>query len=634
MSYVDKLLEIANNLHLNDQAALLNVFKERLESPNKEILIPLIGEFSSGKTSFINALLENKNLETASRATTATIFEVRLGADSSKQEIVDSDGNAVFVGNEVLDNKHLTETQVVRVYDTSNKLDPSIVLVDTPGLSSNDPKHRIALSNYLPNADAILLVVDVNQSATRSLISFVKDSQISKRPVYLMLTKCDTKTPNEVTQQVKNAVEIIGLPEDNIICTSSRTNDLEQFYGLIKKIQINKNNIVNDAINRRIKTVAEQLKDFVLDLLKSVESSKDLESAIQDQTRKLKQLNANIDELIEDASTEIEKKEESAIRTFKDRASKNLDSIIQSEGRDCDQSVYASVNSVGNMVIESYRQDIQSVLVNLGRERRHTSREIPMQALETIDLSGIAFNQFTYNLDLANLGHEHDKAFGYAALAVAAVAAVAVAAPVAAGAGAAGAAGTAGTAGAAGVAGTAGAVGTAGTAVAGGAAAAGAGGTAVATTIAGEAGEIVAGGMISRAIVKATKYAGKVGGQMENIKTADEKIQQKTGMNRGLLETATGWVTDKISGKPARVRAINNYLDDTLVPEFKNLLFNVRTNLIRAIGDTIHQEVDSMITSMEQTLIQMKEDLDNAKNNATEQRNVLKSYIDIINECK
>ena len=372
MEYVNKLLEIANNLHLNDQAALLRVFKERLESPNKEILIPLIGEFSSGKTSFINALLDNKNLETASRATTATIFEVRMGADSSKQVIIDSDGKAISVENDILDNKQLSDTQVVCVFDTSNKLDPSIVLVDTPGLSSNDPKHRIALSNYLPNADAILLVVDVNQSPTRSLISFVKDTQVSKRPIYLMLTKCETKTPNEVAQQVKTVVEIIGLPEDNIICTSSHTNDLEQFYSLIKEIQVHKNDIVNEAIKRRIAIVADQIKDFVLELEKNVDSSNDLESAIQDQTRKLKELHTNTDARIEDASCEIEKKEEAAIRIFKDRVLKNLDTIIQSEGRDCDQSVYASVNSVGNMVIELYRQEIQSVLVKLGRDRRHT----------------------------------------------------------------------------------------------------------------------------------------------------------------------------------------------------------------------------------------------------------------------
>ena len=614
MSYVDNLLTIAEKLQLHEQVKLLTLFKERIESPNKEVLIPLVGEFSSGKTSFINSILDNKNLETASKATTATIFEVRCGADCSRQEIVDVDGNSVDVGVETLNNKDLQDTQVVRVFDTSIKLDSSIVLVDTPGLSSNDPKHRIALSNYLPNADAILLVVDVNQSATRSLISFVKDSQLSKRPVFLMITKCDTKTPNEVAAQVKNTVDIVGVPESNIICTSAKEDDLQQFYGLIKNIQSQKNQIVNNAINDRVKIIAEQMKNFIQDLIKSLESSKDLERAINDQSQRLKQFNKNIDELIEDASAAIEKKEETAIRSFKDRVSQNLDSILQNEGRDCDQSVHATVNSVGNMIIESYRKDIQSVLINLGRERRHSLREIPMQSLETIDLSGVAFNQFSYNLNLSSLGHEHDKAFGYAAIAAAVVAVAAVAAPAAGAAGAAGATGTAG--------------------------------AKLATTLASETGEVVAGGMISRSIKKAAaekakaaaekvkSYAEKVSTQMKDIESADDKIRKNTGINRGLIETATGWITDKITGKPARIRAVNNYLDGTLIPEFKGLLYNVRTNLVRIIGDTVRQEADAQISSMEQALVQMKEQLDSNKQVLNQRREELKSYIEIINENK
>jgi hypothetical protein len=432
-----------------------------------------------------------------------------------------------------------------------------------------------------------------------------------------MITKCDTKTPNEVAAQVKNTVDIVGVPESNIICTSAKEGDLQQFYGLIKKIQSQKNQIVNNAINDRVKIIAEQMKDFIQDLIKSLESSKDLERAINEQSQRLKQFNKNIDELIEDASGAIEKKEETAIRSFKDRVSQNLDSILQNEGRDCDQSVHATVNSVGNMIIESYRKDIQSVLVNLGRERRHSLREIPMQSLETIDLSGVAFNQFSYNLDLSSLGHEHDKAFGYAAIAAAVVAVAVIAAP------AAGAAGTAGTAGV-----TSANIGSA---------------------IVSETGEIVAGSMISRSIAKSKPktadkiktYAEKakiiakeVNTQMSNIESTDEQIQKKTGINRGFIETATGWITDKITGKPARIRAVNNYLDGTLIPEFKGLLYNVRTNLVRMIGDTVRQEADAQISSMEQALVQMKEQLDSNKQVLNQRREELKSYMEIINGNK
>jgi len=121
---------------------------------------------------------------------------------------------------------------------------------------------------------------------------------------------------------------------------------------------------------------------------------------------------------------------------------------------------------------------------------------------------------------------------------------------------------------------------------------------------------------------------------MDNIQSADQAIQQKTGMNRGLIETATGWITDKITGKPARVRAVNNYLDETLVPEFKGLLNNLRVNLVQIIGDTLRQEASSMVASMEQALVQMKEQFENAKQSVSERRELLKSYVETINEYK
>ncbi len=172
-------------------------------------------------------------------------------------------------------------------------------------------------------------------------------------------------------------------------------------------------------------------------------------------------------------------------------------------------------------------------------------------------------------------------------------------------------------------------------------AAAGTSGSTVATTIASETGEIVAGSMISRAInktrtyaEKAKTFADKVNTQMENLKSADQKLQKETGINRGLIETATGWITDKITGKPARIRAVNNYLDGTLIPEFKGLLYNVRTNLVRMIGDTVRQEADAQISSMEQALVQMKEQLDSNKQVLNQRREELKSYMEIINGNK
>ena len=73
MENIDRLIEIANTINAKDIESDLLHIKERSLQPNAELIFPLVGEFSSGKTTLINALTDSKKLETATKPTTATI---------------------------------------------------------------------------------------------------------------------------------------------------------------------------------------------------------------------------------------------------------------------------------------------------------------------------------------------------------------------------------------------------------------------------------------------------------------------------------------------------------------------------------------------------------------------------------
>ena len=55
---IDKLIEIASFIEASDILSELQLLKERINSENQEVVIPLVGEFSSGKTSLINSLID------------------------------------------------------------------------------------------------------------------------------------------------------------------------------------------------------------------------------------------------------------------------------------------------------------------------------------------------------------------------------------------------------------------------------------------------------------------------------------------------------------------------------------------------------------------------------------------------
>ena len=605
MANIDKLLEICEFLNANDVLNDLTLIKCRLEQPNKDVIIPLVGEFSSGKTSLINALTDSKKLETASKATTATIFEVRFGCERSYAEVLDGNDQVIEFDNiSEIKNEGLSDTKLVRIFDTSSKVPDTTVLVDTPGLSSNDARHKLALTSYLPSADAIFLVIDVNQQITRSLLDFVETTKLTSKPIFLIITKCDTKTRADVDSVKKYIATNIDLPIEHIVCVSAKQEELQELDRLLSDIQKNKNAIVTKALEHRVYNLAQHLSEYINNLLKNASASSNLDDEMAELDSKLRKISSNIDKLIREASDVIEEKNEEVINVFHNHVFARLDSIVQSNGADCDEAVYSAINTIASMVLNNYKSEIQSVLINMARERQSKVEAVPLQVLESLDLSSVAFNEFTYNLQLASLGHEHDKVIGgitKVGLAVAAVAAI---------------------------------VCTGGGALAvEGVAAGGAVRAAQLVDIADTATDVasIASNVKTRKLIRKTMEYGKIATQqMDTVEQYNQQMGRHTPQKKGIIETSVGWITDKLSGKPQRRRAINDYITGTLLPEFSMQMEYIRTNLTRTIGQLLHDEATSSTERMVQALKEMKQEKENEKEAYDRRIAQLKEYLKIL----
>ena len=89
MDSIKLLRSIAESLGLDNIVSELEAIDTRSKQENANIILPLVGEFSSGKTTLINALTDSKKLETATKPTTATIYEVHFGCDSCHAKVLD-----------------------------------------------------------------------------------------------------------------------------------------------------------------------------------------------------------------------------------------------------------------------------------------------------------------------------------------------------------------------------------------------------------------------------------------------------------------------------------------------------------------------------------------------------------------
>lgn len=614
MEHIEFLKEVAQELGQQNILNSLNAIQERASQQNANLLIPLVGEFSSGKTTLLNALTDSKKLETATKPTTATIYEIHFGCNKCEANVVLSDGQVThFDDLGELKNDQLSDAQIVTVFDTSTKVPSSTILVDTPGLSSPVVKHRQVLVDFLPSADAILLIVDINQQVTRSLTDFIDMIKLSKRPVYIVLTKSDTKSVSEIEAAKQYIADNCKLPVQQVVVVSAAKDNMSELYALLETIQKSKNEILAKVDGQRIKDLAQILVNRVDEMLTASSSDENLDMEIRHQQLDLDKIKRNINRLIDSMASDICEDGTKISRRFEDSMYEKLGALVAGGSADMDNDALSVINNTASLLLLEYKNNIMGILKSKVQSAQGADSEIPVESLMSVDLSGIQISGLNYNLDLNSMGHEYDGIIKTGVIAVATVAA-AVATAGAAGA-AAGAAGTAGTAGAAGAA----AAGTAGTA--------GAAGT-VATTVAAskavdivdtatDVGSIIYTRKMMKRIAKTEEFAGKAVDKYNKIEKADKK---------GILSSMVGFATERLLSKPQRVRAVRNYVDGTLAPEFKSQMENLSQSVVNMVRGSLQNDASEMIAQKTAMLNELKEQCSEHKAEFARRKETLKQY--------
>lgn len=604
MEHIEFLKEVAQELGQQNILNSLNAIQERASQQNANLLIPLVGEFSSGKTTLLNALTDSKKLETATKPTTATIYEIHIGCNKCEANVVLSDGQvAHFDDLGELKNDQLSDAQIVTVFDTSTKVPSSTILVDTPGLSSPVVKHRQVLVDFLPSADAILLVVDINQQVTRSLTDFIDMIKLSKRPVYIVLTKSDTKSVSEIEAAKQYIADNCKLPVQQVVVVSAANDNISELYALLETIQKSKNEILAKVDGQRIKDLAQILVNRVDEMLTASSSDENLDMEIRRQQLDLDKIKRNINKLIDSMASDICEDGTNISRRFEDSMYEKLGALVAGGSANVDNDALSVINNTASLLLSEYKNNIMGILKSKVQSAQGSESEIPVDSLMSIDLSEIQISGLNYNLDLNSMGHEYDGMIKTGVIAVAAVATVAAAVATA------GAAGTAGAA-AAGTVGTAGAAGTVATTVA-------ASKAVDIVDTATDVGSIIYTRKMMKRIAKTEEFAGKAVDKYNKIEKADKK---------GILSSMVGFSTERLLSKPQRVRAVRNYVDGTLAPEFKSQMENLSQSVVNMVRGSLQNDASEMIAQKTAMLNELKEQSSEHKAEFARRKETLKQY--------
>ena len=566
--------DIAKYVGMDDMASLIDEISVRSQQANCDLILPLVGEFSSGKTTLINALTDSKKLETATKPTTATIYRIHFGCDKSRANVLDTDGKWIEYSDIAeLKNDKLGNAVMIDIFDTSIQVPSTTILVDTPGLSSADPRHRQALVNFLPQADAILLVTDVNQQLTRSITDFVRTMELAQRPIFLVITKCDTKSAQDLAQVRKYISDNIQLPIQQVVCVSAVKDDMQELFSLFNNIQSEKTDIIKKVDEARIQNVVKNLLSRIEELLDSSSSDKKLENAIHQQEMDLKQLKRNIEHLVNEVSCDVEEVGRKLVRLFEDTVSARLEALVAGNSGNFDAEAISVINNTASLLLNDYRNEIQHSFRKKANESQRKEDAVSLQSLKELDLSSISIAGLNYNLNLNALGHQYDNAIAMATKVV----------------------------------------------VAAGAVYAGAGGEIAAANIldaadtATDVMSIHSNNKTANRIEKTVSFVEMTTDKMSSIDRYNQMAGQQMGADKGIVESMVGFVTDKTMGKPQRKRAIHNYMDETLVPGFKSEMKRINNLVISSVITMLHQEAIDTIAQKKSALEQLQKEYNEQK---------------------
>jgi GTPase Era involved in 16S rRNA processing/gas vesicle protein len=225
------------------------------------LYLAVIGEFSSGKSTFINALLRDELLKTSVLPTTASATKLRYGHDLEVEAVLQGTRPGTVKTNSrskqitipwlpgvkgvetrefihILTAKDEVAKDVVELTITHPApfLNNGIVIIDTPGTNATNSLHGAVTSKVVENdADAAIVIVPATMPLAQSLGNFLRDSlrPFLHRCIFVV-TRIDQIRQREQSELLQNLrwrlVEQLGI-KPPILYTCSAQVVLDDITG-------------------------------------------------------------------------------------------------------------------------------------------------------------------------------------------------------------------------------------------------------------------------------------------------------------------------------------------------------------------------------------------------------------------
>ena len=298
---------------------------EEIDSLDKfQVTTPLIGEFSTGKSSLINAMLGSDYLGINLLPETSVPAEICYG-DKERAVIQEVDKNAETTRAkemslaEFKDSKlSVSNVKKVQIFVNNDFLRTvsTVKLVDMPGFNSGLELHNRAIDEYMPESLAYIITFSARDPAIPAdMATFLRELKLHDAPVYLLITKSKSVLPKELDQCVarirEDAKKYLGLKDVNISCTNAKGKpediNAEPLREILSEIEGKSQSIFEQEATRKLKKYASELAIYLETSIREVNATpSEIEAQEAACARQLARLQEKIGAAREDFSSQID----------------------------------------------------------------------------------------------------------------------------------------------------------------------------------------------------------------------------------------------------------------------------------------------------------------------------------------
>ena len=216
---------------------ILRSLQQLVDMMSSPLLVTVLGSFSSGKSTFINALLGEELLAMKIKATTAVITRLQYGPkrrmlvhyqDGRVQEVALEDAAAVHSFTAMLSKKDDAETLKSIFYvqiELNNPLLKHFDIADTPGFNSGYQWHTDVTNEFIGFSDVILWMFTASQTGTKTEFNILSEHTREMQHRIGIVNKIDTlqlASGAAAEREYKALRRSIPVPMEKVFFVDSR----------------------------------------------------------------------------------------------------------------------------------------------------------------------------------------------------------------------------------------------------------------------------------------------------------------------------------------------------------------------------------------------------------------------------